>query len=830
MGRALDWLSWLVTARPWVTLAVVALVTVVLAAGIGQRAPVAQNESFLPHGSDVARAMDEIDALFGASDVAVVALVFRGDMLTPAGLAQADGLLRRIVAHPEVAQQLAPVDPIIAPTLLMAALLQTDDFGSVTQEQIDAALEYVRTAPEAEQARAALQVITGTDRDGTPIGVATVRLRDTDDDPLKNAELQINELATGDEGPLSVTSVSISLVEEEYQEATGARLLPLMGIALLVIALLTLLFMRTLSDTLLTLAGLLLALLWVTGAEGWLGPGALDLIGPPNAHTAVVPLILISLTVDYSIQAVSHYREQRIAGEPVAGAARTGLRNVAIPLALAAATTVVSFLTNLLSPISAIGDFGVVAGVGVGLSLIVMLTLVPAARLIIDRRREARGTLRPPRPISSALPGIDRAAERLGTSIARRPAPYIVAVVAVTVGLGFAATRLTTDFSVRDLLPRDGSVLADLDTLDAAVGGYTEVASVLVKDEVTATRTLHNLFDITEAFEDERSRPRGVEGVMETSLALLILDWTTDDGTEGDRYDPELERLFAEATTGLHLDPALIQAFLDALAARDPEGVRQVLVDDPEGPDTMLLQFRAFSGDGDRTEEMVEDIEGLWFGDDDALETTSQDIITPTIVEEVTNGQTQAIVTTIAAALAILTVFYWITLRQPALAFIAVAPVALVLIWVLGTMSLLGIPYTIITSIITALSIGIGVDYTIHVIHRYREEFSRLRNPEKAAIRTLATAGSALLGSALTTALGFAVLTFSPLLSFEQFGITAAITIVYSLIVSILVVPPAMTVWGAYQNMRLRSMVERPWEDLDVAIEDTHRRHEQGEG
>ncbi len=154
----------------------------------------------------------------------------------------------------------------------------------------------------------------------------------------------------------------------------------------------------------------------------------------------------------------------------------------------------------------------------------------------------------------------------------------------------------------------------------------------------------------------------------------------------------------------------------------------------------------------------------------------------------------------------------------------------LVLIWVLGTMSLLGIPYTIITSIITALSIGIGVDYTIHVIHRYREEFSRLRNPETAAIRTHTTTGSALLGSALTTALGFAVLTFSPLLSFEQFGIVTAITIAYSLIVAVLVVPSAMTVWGSYQNMRLRSMVERLWDDLDVAIEDTHQRHEQGQG
>ena len=110
-------------------------------------------------------------------------------------------------------------------------------------------------------------------------------------------------------------------------------------------------------------------------------------------------------------------------------------------------------------------------------------------------------------------------------------------------------------------------------------------------------------------------------------------------------------------------------------------------------------------------------------------------------------------------------------------------------------MVLLGIPYTLVTSIITALSIGIGVDYTIHVIHRYREEFAHV--PQSgAAIRTLATTGSALLGSALTTAFGFGVLIASPLLASQQFGITATITIVYSLIVSVFVVLPAMVVWG----------------------------------
>ena len=44
-----------------------------------------------------------------------------------------------------------------------------------------------------------------------------------------------------------------------------------------------------------------------------------------------------------------------------------------------------------------------------------------------------------------------------------------------------------------------------------------------------------------------------------------------------------------------------------------------------------------------------------------------------------------------------------------------------------------------------------------------------------------------------------------------------------------MVVLPAMVVWGAYQNMRLRSMVERMWDDLDVSIEDVHRLHEEGQ-
>ena len=818
MSDLLGRLSWLVTVRPYLTLLVLLIITVVLASGATRRAPPQETAAMLPEGSAAAEVLVEIDELFmDFGEANVVTLLFRGEALTPEGLSQMDELIVEIVSDPSVRDLLAPVDPVIAPSSLVKALLRMDSFEAVTQPDIDSVLGN----PEVQRI---LGAITGTDTDGTtPVSIATIRLLDTGNERIDDAERRVHELATEEEGPLRVSSISSAVIEDEYKKGMEEGMLPLIGLSFLLIAALILLFMRTISDLVLTLVGLLMSMIWIIGAEGWLGPNALGLAGPPNWLTAMVPIIVISLTVDYAIQIVSHYREQRTAGEGVVSAIRMGLRNVTIPLTLAAATTIVSLLASLFSPIGIVGDFGIIAGLGVGMSLIVMLTLVPAGRTIIDRRREARGTLATARPISNALPGVSRMAQLLGRSVTRRPAPYIIVIAAVTVGLGFAATGLESEFSFRDMLPRGGSLQQDMNTLDVAVGGSTEMATVLLKAEATETRTILNLHDLTTAFEDEATRPKAAAGPIQASYDLLVYDWIDDSGEPGDKYDPELAALFREASAGVQLDAELMQEFLNKLEAMDPV-FAHLLVDDPEGIDAILLQFPAYSGDPRLTREIQQDLEALWYGDDQALTATSESIISVTVTDAITDRQTEAISTTIAAALIVLAVFFWVTVRQAALAFIAVGPIVLVLIWVLGTMALLGIPYTIITSIITALSIGIGVDYTIHIIYRYREEYTLDRDPERAAVQTLSTTGSALLGSALTTALGLGVLVASPLAASQHFGITAAITIAYSLIVSILVVPPAMTIWGAYQNMRLRSNMRRWAEELDEAIEAIDRR------
>ena len=142
---------------------------------------------------------------------------------------------------------------------------------------------------------------------------------------------------------------------------------------------------------------------------------------------------------------------------------------------------------------------------------------------------------------------------------------------------------------------------------------------------------------------------------------------------------------------GVAVDEQMMQQLLDEIGARDP-ALAQLLFNDPDGVDAMLFQFPAYATGTERTRLIQQEIEELWFGDVQDLTATSLSIISFTVTDAITEQQTEAISTTIAVAFTVLALFFWVTVRQPGLAIIAVGPIVLVLVSVLGTMALLGIP------------------------------------------------------------------------------------------------------------------------------------------
>ena len=163
---------------------------------------------------------------------------------------------------------------------------------------------------------------------------------------------------------------------------------------------------------------------------------------------------------------------------------------------------------------------------------------------------------------------------------------------------------------------------------------------------------------------------------------------------------------------------------------------------------------------------------------------TGGHVLTSVTVNEIQNTQISSTLTSIILATAILVVLY----RNLGFGLISTLPTILATVWIMATMTILGITLNVLTVMVTALTIGLGIDYAIHIVERYREEI--LHKSERQAIETtIQRTGSALLISGLTTFYGFAVLFMSPMPLVRNFGIITAATIVYSVVIAIFVLP-----------------------------------------
>ena len=182
-------------------------------------------------------------------------------------------------------------------------------------------------------------------------------------------------------------------------------------------------------------------------------------------------------------------------------------------------------------------------------------------------------------------------------------------------------------------------------------------------------------------------------------------------------------------------------------------------------------------------DQLDEDIPDI-FIENFTVSTTGGHVLTSVTVNEIQKTQISSTLIAIVFAAITLILIY----RSVDLGIIAVFPTILASIWILATMTLLGITLNVLTVMVTALTIGLGIDYAIHIVERYREE--REHKTESQAIETtIVRTGSALLISGLTTVSGFAVLFLSPMPLVRNFGIITAATIIYSMFIAIFVLP-----------------------------------------
>jgi RND superfamily putative drug exporter len=96
----------------------------------------------------------------------------------------------------------------------------------------------------------------------------------------------------------------------------------------------------------------------------------------------------------------------------------------------------------------------------------------------------------------------------------------------------------------------------------------------------------------------------------------------------------------------------------------------------------------------------------------------------------------------------------------------------------------------------TMIGLGVGIDYSLLVVTRFREELARGLRRREAAVATMATAGEAVITSGLTVVVGFGALLFTPLIETRSVGLGGLIVVAVAVLLSVTLLPALLAVLG----------------------------------
>jgi hydrophobe/amphiphile efflux-3 (HAE3) family protein len=564
-----------------------------------------------------------------------------------------------------------------------------------------------------------------------------------------------------------------------------------LGIAIfiLIIVLLAISF-RDYTYVLLPILTLMVVAVWTFGTMVVLG------IDFTVVEVAVLPLV-VGLGIDYSVHISRRYQEELKKGKNVSEALTESVRRVGSALSLAVATTIIAFFSNMFSEIIPIRNFGILVGLGIFYAFFLTITFQVALRFLLDSK--SGGISHTKKKIET--PFLDRGMSAGAKAVRKHAILLIVVVLLLTGLLGFLATEVETEFSLEDFVPQEWPTMRTTNLIrdEYSSASYTQ-EYILLKGNITDPDILVNMALMEFNIEDDTHVVAldllGEKRYQIYSIRRYIKEAVLDNGTLGTHYNITDEGLPQSNTTSE--DVFGIYSYLCNNETYG-ERVKSVVQLNDEGEfDSTVIRVLVSSDKTDESRIVYSQLK------DDIIKTqgvsarvTGETILVITTIDSFQRSQVVSTAFSVILSALVLMIVY----RNFTLGIIAVIPVALSTIWILGTMFLLGISINVFTVMVTALTIGLGIDYSIHIIERFREE-RKSQGPKESMQTTIERTGSAIFISALTTICGFAVLLLSPMPLTQHFGMITAATIFYSFDLAVFVLPILLVAWAIYLDRK----------------------------
>ncbi len=588
----------------------------------------------------------------------------------------------------------------------------------------------------------------------------------------------------------------------------------------IIIFIILLLNFRKISYVILPMVALLIATIWLFGTLVLLG---MDF---SVMQVALVPLIM-GLGVDYAVHLFHNYRVELDKGKKSSEAIINSVKDIGSAMFLAMLTTVIAFMSFFTATVPAIKDFGILLGLGVFYTFITAITILPAFRYILDRNKKAI------KPKKLKIFDVSFVMSKLARIILHHNKKILIIMIILSVFLAFNAVNLNTGFDIQQFAPKDTPSIDLFEEISDKFPSSTQTQEyILIEGNVATVETLKGIYNTHYNFRDDTFIAKNPDDTLKTtSIYTVIQDaiknnqsiatsFNIDNVTGIPKTDNDVKNLFdylygkEEAIfDDFNMNDLNIENLQDfnyqkiqmsEISAR----TKNVLHKNDRGKydATVIRIYISFKVEEPTSQKFDDTLEVLKnelendisdYGSATA-KVTGTNVITLTITDSLTESQIlSTFVSTILAAIVLI-----IAYKNPVLGLIALIPVGITMIWILGTMYVIGYTLNALTITITSITIGIGIDYSIHATERFRLVADKTGDIEKAMCETISHTGGALLIAALTTACGFGILAFAPIPPQQQFGVILSITIMYSLFTTILILPSLLVGWAKWRRKR----------------------------
>ena len=554
----------------------------------------------------------------------------------------------------------------------------------------------------------------------------------------KSQALQLPEKLYYIGSPMLITYIA------ELMKNDLTKLLPL---AFLLIAIILFLSFRSISGVLLPLITAVIAIIWTLGVMSLFGYSM-------SMISNNIPIILLAVGSAYTIHVVNRINELKSADTP--NVVTTALNYVMIPVFLAAITTVIGFVSFIFGAyLEMIVEFGIFTAFGTFIACLISIFFVPAVIEIFPKGKKA---INPDASKNAFI--TNYILVPLKSGLFKNPKLILglwIFLLGVSV-IGIFSIKRSVD--IQEYFKK-GNPTREAERIMVEKFGGTKPVFMLFKGDMQNPEVLKTMMAASAYMENSPD--------IYTSMSVAKLIAEINFAIMGDREVPEEQDMIEQLWFLLDGNETMKRFVSEDLT----EGI---IISKFKSPDNQAKkEFAAYMNlfiEEHSTEACEIQITGMPFVD-------------ITMDRSLINSQLGSI------SIAIIFVIFIVgfMFRSARNGLFATIPIIAAIIILFGVMGLTGISLNIATVLVASVALGIGIDYSIHIISHFNDSFKKHNDALKAIDDAILISGKAIVINVISVSVGFLVLVFSDMVPLQYFGILIALSMVSSSLGAITLLP-----------------------------------------